>query len=145
LPIESAVNWAWAKFGASTDAQVLDPEEQIATALRLWIATRWDVTIKDTARGRDNNREAEGWYDEMAVYIPTASIAKAVGGSLKEENIARVLLNRGLIAKRPSDKRIAVRYVPKFGHVNCYALRRELFGRNERDMDANLHLVNPHG
>ena len=143
LPAETnvaeAVQWGWQRFGASSDALALDPPAQVVASLRTWIAERWGVTIKPTEPGIDcfgnarvNNRESVGWYDDHAVYVPTRRIREAAGSTLKEQEIARILDQRGLIAARGRD-RLAVRYVPKVGHVPCYALRREAFGRSDRE------------
>jgi len=40
-----------------------------------------------------------------------------------------VLNDRGLLSKRTNEKRLAVKYVPDVGHVQCYALQRAVFGR----------------
>jgi hypothetical protein len=133
------VLWAWGRFLASSDAVALDPEAQAITGLRTWIATRWDVTVKsvdeavdriDAAR-RPNNREALAWYDDAAVYLPTGSLAEAAGGALKEQHVAELLDRRGLLARRHDAKRRAVRWVPRVGRVDCYALRRDAFGRRD--------------
>ena len=34
--------------------------------------------------------------------------------------------------------RLTVRYVPKVGHVQCYALRRDAFGRSDREEEPEL-------
>jgi hypothetical protein len=148
LPAETkvaeAVQWGWQRFGASSDALALDPPAQVVATLRTWIAERWGVTIKPTEPGIDcfgsarvNNRESVGWYDDDAVYVPTRRIREAAGCTLKEQEIARILDKRGLIATRGRE-RLAVRYVPKVGHVQCYALRRDAFGRSDREEEPEF-------
>jgi hypothetical protein len=98
--------------------------------LETYIASRWDVSIKSTGIGRDNNRDADGWYDDRAVYLPTSKIVTAAGGNLKQEDIARILDNAGLLIEREDEKRLAVKYVRGIGKVRCYALSRREFGRD---------------
>ena len=107
-----AVTWAWQAFHGSSDAVALRPEELLVRNLRTWIAERWDVTIRSTApvfdfsgQARKESREALGWYDHDAVYLPTGRIREAAGGTLKEVQIARILDREGLLAKRESDLR----------------------------------------
>jgi hypothetical protein len=145
--IAAAVRWAWNQFQRSSDALVLNPDEQIVSNLRGWIAERGGVTVKCTTPIIDdygnvrggNNREAVGWYDDDAVYIPTAHIREAAGGSFKETQIAEVLDRLNLLAKRQSDNRIAVRYVPKVGRVFSYALSRKEFGAGSDESVFTVH------
>jgi hypothetical protein len=148
LPAETkvaeAVQWGWERFGASSDALALDPPAQVMAALRTWIAERWGVTVKPTEPGADcfgnsrvNNRESVGWYDDDAVYVPTRRIREAAGSTLKEQEIARILDERGLLAAHERG-RLTVRYVPKIGHVQCYALRRAAFGRSDREEEPEF-------
>jgi hypothetical protein len=84
-----------------------------------------------------------GWYDHDAVYLPTNRAAKAAGGVLKEQRIAAVLDKGGHLSRRGGPKRIAIRWVPRIGHVDCYALRRSEFGRSDEETDPDqLHAVN---
>jgi hypothetical protein len=133
--VEGAVKWGWQQFDQSSDALALKPEQQIIVNLTTWVAQRWDVTIKPIepdvnayGHARTNNRDALGWYDEEAVYLPTNLVREASGGALKETQIARVLDEKGYLAKRESAKRLAVRYVPRVGKSQCYALSKERFG-----------------
>jgi hypothetical protein len=132
--VAAAVRWAWERFCGSTDALALDPDLQAIANIRQWAAERWGVTIKPvTIEGGINNREAVAWYDEDTVYIPTARIAEAAGHLLKEQRIAAMLDHRSFLSRRGDDaKRIAIKYVPKIGHVQCYALRRSEFGRPDQ-------------
>ena len=102
------------------------------------------MTVKPTEPGADgfgnprlNNRESVGWYDDDAVYVPTRRIREAAGSSLKEQEIARILDERGLLAAHERG-RLTVRYVPKVGHVQCYALRRDAFGRSDREEEPEF-------
>ncbi|KJB91507.1 DNA primase [Skermanella aerolata KACC 11604] len=129
MEVSEAVNWAWCRFLASTDAVVLNPEDQAIGNIIRWIAERWGVTIRHVD-GDGGMRDAVAWHDDRAVYLPTERIREAAGGALKEQQIAKVLNDRGLLAKRTDAKRLAVRYVPKIGHVQVYALSRAHFGRS---------------
>jgi hypothetical protein len=129
MEVSEAVNWAWCRFLASTDAVVLNPEDQAIGNIIRWIAERWGVTIRHVD-GDGGVRDAVGWYDGSTVYLPTTRIREAAGGALKEQQIAKVLNDRGLLAKRGSMTRLAVGYVPKVGHIQAYALPRAHFGRS---------------
>jgi hypothetical protein len=80
-------------------------------------------------------RRRGGWYDNDAVYIPTKTLAEAAGRVLPETQIASLLQRRGDLRPRGDQKRIAIRYVPKVGHIDCYALKRSVFGRNDAITD----------
>ncbi|MGE3493045.1 MAG: hypothetical protein AB7N29_23815, partial [Vicinamibacterales bacterium] len=127
-----------ARFQTSSDAEALTPDEQAIASLRAWIAERWDVTIKSVdigAEGFDrklNNREAVAWYDEAAIYVPTQRLREAVGETVKTQHVVKALTDRNLLARRHDEKRAAVRWVPNIGQVQCYALRRDAFGRTGR-------------
>jgi hypothetical protein len=139
--IEGAVSWAWDRFKSSSDALVLHPAEQAIANIRAWVAERWNVTIKPVSSNDGlNNREAVAWYDETTVYLPTRRTREAAGGVLKELEIARALGAKGLLTRRHCSKRLAIRWVPNVGHVDCYALSRSEFGRTNRDQE-HLHAV----
>jgi hypothetical protein len=129
MEVSEAVNWAWCRFLASTDAVALNPEDQAIGNIIRWIAEQWGVSIRHVD-GDGGVRDAVAWYDNSAVYLPTERIREAAGGALKEQQIAKVLNDRGLLAKRTDAKRLAVRYVPKVGYVQAYALSRAHFGRS---------------
>jgi Domain of unknown function (DUF927)/Toprim domain len=148
LPAETrvtdAVQWGWQRFGASSDALALDPAALAVSNLRVWIAERWGVTIKPIEPAFDsfgnalvNNRECVGWYDDDAVYLPTRRTREAAGSALKEQEIARILDERGLLAVHERG-RLTVRYVPKVGHLQCYALRRAAFGRSDAEQEPEF-------
>lgn len=131
-----AIRWAWERFCSSSDALALDPDRQAVVNIRQHIAERWDVTIKDVKSETGiNNREAVGWYDHDTVYLPTNRASKAAGGVLKEQRIAAVLDQGGHLSRRGGPTRIAIRWVPRIGHVDCYALRRSEFGRSNKEID----------
>jgi hypothetical protein len=44
--------------------------------------------------------------------------------------VARLLHKCGMLAKRTDEKRLAVKYVPKVGSIQSYALSRVYFGRS---------------
>ena len=142
VPIEAdiggAIQWAWKRFSDSTDALALDPDRQAVINIRQYVASRFDVTIKNVnAVTGVNNREAVGWYDDDTVYLPTRKIAEAAGGALKEQRIATVLDQGSHLSRRGDANRIAIRWVPKIGRVDCYALRRSGFGRTDKDTDPD--------
>jgi hypothetical protein len=141
--VAGAIGWAWKRFCSSSDALAIDPDRQAVVNIQQYIAERWDVTIKNVeAVTGVNNREAVAWYDKDTIYLPTSRIAEAAGGVLKEQRIAGALDKGGHLARRGDPKRIAIRYVPKIGHVNCYALRRGQFGRpDEATEPYALNLV----
>jgi hypothetical protein len=146
--VEGVVKWGWQQFDQSSDALALKPEQQIIVNLTTWVAQRWDVTIKPIEPGidayghvRTNNRDALGWYDDEAVYLPTSLVREAAGGALKETQIARVLDERGYLAKRESAKRLAIRYVPKIGKSQCYALSKQRFGWGSDEEEPELTVV----
>lgn len=129
MEVSEAVNWAWCRFLASTDAVALNPEDQAIGNIIRWVAEQWGVSIRHVD-GDGGVRDTVAWYDNSAVYLPTDRIREAAGGALKEQQIAKVLNDRGLLAKRTDAKRLAVRYVPKVGHIQAYALSRTHFGRS---------------
>jgi hypothetical protein len=125
VDVDAAVAWAWDGFTDSLGAAALDPEMQAEKNLRQHIAEHRDITIKKTepgARDPHNNRDAIGWYDRSAVYIPVARIVDAAGGGLSERAIGTMLHRRGLLARHKRG-RLTVDYVPKIGYVPCYALK----------------------
>jgi hypothetical protein len=127
-PVGEVVKWAWCRFTASSDAFALDPAEQAINNIRQWVAERWGVSIRhvEVATGM---RDAVAWFDGDTVYLPTNRLREAAGEVLKEQEISKVLEERGLLSKRGDEKRLAVKYVPKVGHLQCYALRRTELGR----------------
>ncbi len=137
LDLEAPVRWAWERFQKSSDAEALTPDEQAIASLRAWIAERWDVTIKSVDTGADgydrklNNREAVAWYDENAIYVPAQRLREASGESLKAQQVVKALIERDLLAKRHNHRRAAVRWIPKVGRVDAYALKRSEFGRRQ--------------
>jgi len=130
------VQWAWERFTRSSDADALTPDEQAIASIRAWIAERWDVTIKSVDAGADgfdrklNNREAVAWYDETAIYLPVQRIREASGESLKAQQVAKALIDRGLLVKRHDNQRATIRWVPRVGKIDAYALKRSEFGRD---------------
>lgn len=133
--VSDAVGWGWGRFLRSSDSRALDPESQAVDNLQRYIAEGWDVTIKPVGVGVGGSREAAGWYDDTAVYIPKDRIRMAAGGVLKESHIGAVLDRRGLLASRPEPDRFTVSWVPKVGRVKSYALSRSEFGRSDAIKD----------
>lgn len=138
--ITDAVNWAWNRFQQSTESLALDPEAQAVANLHLYVAAGWDVTIKSIEPG-GGYREAVGWYDKTAVYIPKERMQEATGNALKNSHIGPVLDRRGFLAKRPERDRYCVGWVPKVGSVTCYALSRSEFGRSDAVIDPGAVTV----
>ncbi len=149
IRVGDAIQWAWEKFGSSSDALALKPEEQAIRAIRQWILERWDVTIKHINASQDsgisgmrlNNREAVGWYDENTVYIPTSRIREASGKTVKEQQIGQILDQHNMLARRHDVKRASLRSVPKIGKIDCYALKRSEFGRTDH-CQPDLDVIN---
>jgi phage/plasmid primase-like uncharacterized protein len=129
-PVKEAVTWAWEQFGSSSDALALKPDDQAIANLRLWIAERWGTSIR-SVDADSGTREAVAWFDNDTVYLPTSRIVEACGGAIKEQHVAKVLNERGLLSKRGSPERLAIKYVPKIGHVQSYAMRKSEFGRTD--------------
>lgn len=128
--VKEAVRWGWDRFRQSSDAAALDPETQTVARIRTWIAERWGVTIKSVdAESGLNNRETLAWFDNTAIYIPKGTLREAAGNNLRESEVASILARRGLLAKRTESDRLYVRFVPKVGRVEAYALSRSEFGR----------------
>ena len=136
VDVARAVRWAWSRFGDSSDAVALDPEQLATVNLRAWIAERWGSSIHPTVPdddGRRSMRDALGWYDDDAVYIPTQRLVEAAGGALKEIEIGRALAAQGFIAKKHDASCLYVSYIPKIGRVKAYALSRKAFGRSDEE------------
>lgn len=135
IDIEAPVRWAWERFEKSSDAEALTPDEQAIASLRAWIAERWDVTIKSVDIGAEsfdrklNNREAVAWYDDSTIYVPAQRLREAAGETLKTQQIVKALADRDLLATRQDQRRATVRWVPKIGRIDAYALKRAEFGR----------------
>ncbi|MGH1592295.1 DUF927 domain-containing protein (plasmid) [Methylobacterium phyllosphaerae] len=130
VDVKGTVDWAWGKFGVSTDAAALNPEEQAVSCLRAWVAERWDSEVLPTEiefGTKAPNRNASAWYDDTAVYIPAHRIVEAAGGTLKETEVGRALDAQGLIAKRKDKDCNFHTFVPKVGRFKVYALRRSEF------------------
>jgi hypothetical protein len=98
-------------------------------------AERWDVTIKSVDIGAEsydrklNNREAVAWYDDTTIYVPAQRLREAAGETLKTQQIVKALADRELISNRQDQRRATVRWVPKIGRIDAYALKRSEFGR----------------
>jgi hypothetical protein len=141
VDVNRAVALAWDDFGASLGAGALDPEEQAEANLRRHVAEHRDITLKKTEPEKDdahNNRDAIGWYDGSAIYIPVDRIVEAAGGMLSERAVGRMLSRRKLIARHRKG-RLTVNYVPKIGYVPCYALKLSEFNpRKTADADEVL-------
>jgi hypothetical protein len=125
--IKGAVKWGWGRFIRSTEALALAPYKRALVNLRRWIAEHWDSALKKIGSGFQNTRDAVGWYDDDAIYIPTDRMLEAVGGVLSVRPFVRKLDENGLLLRRTDDQRLAVRSVPKIGKVDVYCLDRKAF------------------
>jgi hypothetical protein len=125
--IKGAIKWGWGRFIRSTEALALAPYKRALVNLRRWIAEHWDSALKKIGSGFQNNRDAVGWYDDDAIYIPTDRMLEAVGGVLSVRPFVRKLDENGLLLRRTDDRRLAVRSVPKIGKVDVYCLDRKAF------------------
>ena len=131
IQIARAVEWAWSGFAASSGAAALVPEDLAEANLRRFVAERRTITIKNLDPQPDdpvNNRDAVGWFDSKAVYIPVGRIAEACGGVLSERAMGRMLDERNLLARHKKG-RLIVEYVPRVGYVPSYALKFAEFGK----------------
>lgn len=138
--VDEAVLWAWERFSHSPDSDVLSPEDHAIEKLRQFIAERWGITIKNV-EGDSGYREAIGWYDKDAVYIPKDRIVEATGSFLKKTDIGLLLKRNNLLIKHETD-RFTYPYVPKVGHVTCYVLKRSAVGRhNEEEKEETDRLL----
>jgi hypothetical protein len=125
--IDDAVNWGWQRYASSIEARALNPQALALANLRRWIAERWDIAIKHVSSPYRTSREAVGWYDDNAIYIPVARIGEAIDGVLSVPAFARLLDRAGLLWTRTSSQRAAIRQVPTVGKVDVYALNRMEF------------------
>jgi hypothetical protein len=62
-------------------------------------------------------------------------LREASGETLKAQQVVKALLDRDLLAKRHDNRRAAVRWIPKVGRVDAYALKRTEFGRRQAWFD----------
>ncbi|MCW6512127.1 DUF927 domain-containing protein [Lichenifustis flavocetrariae] len=127
--IQKVIAWAWAKFRGSSDAVALDPEQQAIANIQTWVAERWNVTLHDIDAETRTNREAVGWFDNEAIYIPAHRLIEAAGGTLKEAEVGKALKARECLVRTKSPKHTFVDYVPKVGKLKAYVLSRNEFGR----------------
>jgi hypothetical protein len=143
IDIEAPIRWAWTRFQKSSDAEALEPADQVISMLRAWIAERWDVTIKEIDAGgygfdrKINNREALAWYDRDTIYIPAHRLREAAGETLKAVQISKILIDRDMLARRHNNKRAVIRFVPGIGRIDAYALKRSELGRSGHWFDEN--------
>ena len=131
--IGRAIKWAWQRFQNSSDAVALDPKAQVVASIRAWIAERWGSSIHPTVSAdatRVPVRDAVGWYDNKAVYIPAHRIMEASGSTLKEREVAKALNELGFIVDRKDREHLSVGYIPGIKQkLKAYALCRSEFGR----------------
>lgn len=140
VDIAGAIRWAWARFIKSSDAAALDPEQQAIANMQTWIAERWGITIHDLNAETRPIREAVGWFDDDAVYLPAHRLMEASGGTLKETEVGKALKARECLVRTKSPKHTFVDYVPRVGKLKAYVLSREEFGRGSER--TGLKVVN---
>jgi hypothetical protein len=125
--VQAAVKWGWGRFIGSTEALALDPYAQALANLRRWIAEHWDVALKKTELPYKTSRDAVGWHDDDAIYIPTDRMLAAIGGVMSVRPFVRRLDEQKLLLRTTSDQRLVIRNVPKVGKVDVYCLDRKEF------------------
>jgi len=125
--IAAAVNWGWERYASSLEARALNPASQALGNLRRWIAEHWDVAIKHIDTPYKTSRDAIGWYDDKAIYIPITRVGEAIEGVLSVTAFARLLRKTGLLQDWTDDRRVAIRQVPNIGKVDVYALKKTEF------------------
>jgi hypothetical protein len=126
--VEGAVAWGWAKFCGSGEAESLAPDRQALDNIRRWIAERWDASIKRIGSAYHSGRDAVGWYDDDAIYVPRAHLPEAADHVLGEQAIVKLLVTGDCLVERHSSKRAAVQYIKGVDRVTAYALKRDKFG-----------------
>ena len=131
--LNQAIRWAWAGFKASSDAVALDPAEQAIGNIRTWIAERWRTSLHNVHAEEKPTKDAVGWWDDTAIYLTPDRLKEAAGGTLKEELIAGVLNDAGMLAKTKGGRHLCVSWVPSFGSMKAYALSRNHFGRGQEE------------
>ena len=89
--LAASIQWAWSSYLASADAASLDLTQNCIDALENYLASNWNVTIKDLRGEERSSREAVGWYDDNCIYIRATEIVAAVDIGLKRAEIARIL------------------------------------------------------
>jgi hypothetical protein len=125
--IVDAVNWGWERYATSLEARALNPTGQALGNLQRWIAEHWDVAIKHVDTPNQTSRDAIGWYDDHAIYIPITRIGEAIEGVLSVPAFARLLRKSELLWDWTDDRRVVIRRVPKVGKVDAYALKKTEF------------------
>ena len=126
--IAGAVTWGWERFIRAPGALALSPEVRALSNLRRWIAEHWDAALKLIDSPYHNARDALGWYDADAIYIPTDRILEAIGGVMSVRPfVSRVLEKQDLLQRRRDEHRAAIRSVPKIGKVDVYCLKLKAF------------------
>jgi hypothetical protein len=136
VPVAKAVTWAWDQSTQSANSRVLSAHDQAIANLRRGVLERLNVTIKRISpayyHSRDlqqpvNNREAMGWYDDDAVYLPIERAREAAGSGISERALTQLFTSRDLLAKRHDRRRVHIRSVPGVGKIDVYALKRSEF------------------
>jgi putative DNA primase/helicase len=127
---ERVIRWAWESFLQGAERLVRQPEERAIEALSLFIAQRWDSTIRDLDGSRPATREAEGWYDKNEICIPADLLSQASGNILPQKPLAKMLKERGLLA-RTEEHHNAVRFREGKNRLRVYALVRDAFAPKE--------------
>jgi len=85
------------------------------------------VSIKNLFANTPVSREAEAWFDDECIYIPSEAIVEAVGLGLKRAEIGKILDRHGLLSRTDGDRK-TYRRMPGLPNVTVFALDRAKMG-----------------
>jgi hypothetical protein len=128
LEFGDAITWAWEQFVVSREAEALDSPILAVRNLRDWIAEHFGTSIRhiDDA-DRVLTRDAAAWYDDATIYLPTFRASEAIDGALSLPALGRALKKARLLSHQTDPSRATVRWIPKVGKIDAYALNRDEF------------------
>ena len=72
----------------------------------------------------------------LAAALCLERLREAAGATLKTQQIIKALADRDLLSSRRDPRRVIVRWVPKIGRVDAYALKRAEFGRRSASAEG---------
>jgi hypothetical protein len=126
LDLKGAIAGLWKQFKESDSAAALSPLDEAVDNLRHAVRSKLDISIKKLPLAQErNNRDAEGFYDDSAVYLSKDQLGRMSGMGPGE--VARELHRRGMLLKGPG-RYLLQPYVKGLGAVPSYALCRLHFG-----------------
>jgi hypothetical protein len=126
LDLKGAIANLWKQFRESDSAAALNPLDEAVDNLRHAVRSKLDISIKKLPLAQErNNRDAEGFYDDNAVYLSKEQLGRMSGMGPGE--VARELHRRGMLIKGPG-RYLLQPYVKCLGAVPSYALSRLHFG-----------------